>query len=311
MNKVIYAMKDFNDLNTSIIIAYNFSGLVDDTDLRDKIKNDLLYINSFNSVDILNKYINDSKIADSYSKKLSNIILLINNVRSKYGVNSIDEFENIIINYWDEQHIYDTELLSDVVHHIKYSIYRNKTTKLDKIYMDMINEDLIDDPNIEIGSSNEPFYTMLPSCEKYIDCNLKVISNPKVDWSLMRNGTTSLEVFVNCYNNEDNKILKKYYHDLIILALKNSLCVFNDVYYNSRNATGIKKNIGLVYLSLYPSNGYSHKLTDTIFIDEINDYILSEEGFNHQINMYKDINDDADRAIFNMKENRNKIKTKY
>lgn len=311
MNKVICAMKDFNDLNTSIIIAYNFSGLVDDTDLRDKIKNDLLSLNDFSIIDNINKYINRFNVVDSYSKRLSNIIILINNVRAKYGINSINEFEDKIINYWDEQHIYDIELLSDVVHHIKYSIYRNKTTKLDKIYMDMINEDLIDDPNIEIGSSNEPFYTMLPSCEKYIDCNLKVISNSKVDWSLMRNGTTSLEVFVNCYNNEDNKILKKYYHDLIILALKNSLCVFNDVYYNSRNAAGIKKNIGLVYLSLYPSNGYSHKLNDNIFIDEINDYILSEEGFNHQINMYKDINDDANRAISNMKENRNKIKTKY
>lgn len=45
----------------------------------------------------------------------------------------------------------------------------------------MVKENMIKDPNICIGTSSEPLFTMLPKKQELLIYNLKIIANPLVD----------------------------------------------------------------------------------------------------------------------------------
>ena len=98
--------------------------------------------------------------------------------------------------------------------------------------------------------------------------------------------------------------MKKYYHDVIMNGIKSSMCLLDDVYYHTRDSWKTTNDIGLSYLSLYPiSSSNSTVLEDQKFINEIKEYLTSEEGLEHQISLYSKTNENGDKAITYLKTN--------
>ena len=126
---------------------------------------------------------------------------------------------------------------------------------------DAVKENMIKDPNICIGTSSEPLFTMLPKKQELLIYNLKVIANPLVDWTILKNGTIALESFIYAYEKSENEMLKKYYHDIIMIAIKSNMCVFNNKYFKNPRYSCFESVTGLYLLSLYEDENIqnSHK----------------------------------------------------
>lgn len=284
MSNIKEIISDYDQLKCDLILLL-FSPL-------DEHQKEIL--KTFNDFDI------DIKKLENISNN-SNIIKLkntISTISTKYNIHSIKDLENKIIELWDEHHFFDKDLIKVSLH------WLNDNNSLGKIYIDMIKENLITNPNIAIGVSSEPIFTLLPEQEEYMEYNLKLLSEPTIDWNLLKNGTPVLENFVNKYNNAKNDTMKKYYHDVIMTGIKSNLCLFDNTYYHSRNSWNTKRDIGLSYLSLYPTSSSNYEvLKDPEFIKEIKEYLLSEEGLEHQLSLYKDNNEDIDKTIVYLKSN--------
>ena len=183
-------------------------------------------------------------------------------------------------------------------------IIRIGSDKLYKIYIDMVRENLIKDPNIRIGTSNEPLFTMLPKKEELLIYNLMVIANPLVDWTILKNGTIALEFFISRYETSENEMLKKYYHDIIMTAIKGKMCVFNNRYFKISRYSYLEDVTGLYWLSLYEDENirdFHKRLSDDNFIKEINEYLISDDGYNHQLELYKEHNLQGDNCLNQIK----------
>lgn len=218
----------------------------------------------------------------------------------KYNIDSFEEIENKILKLWNQEHIYDESLL-------KY-IIRIDSDNLYKIYIDMVRENLIKDPNICIGTSSEPLFTMLPKREELLIYNLKVIANQLVDWTILKNGTIALEHFIYEYEASENEILKKYYHDIIMTDIKGNMCVFNNRYFKNLRYSYFESVTGLYLLSLYEDENIqdSHtRLSNDNFIKEIKEYLISNDGYNHQLELYKEHNLQVDSSLKQIKLLRN------
>ncbi len=240
----------------------------------------------------LHSSIDDNNLNYKFTKYLNNLIIFA----EKYNIDSFEEIENKALKLWSQEHIYDESLL-------KY-IIRIDSDNLYKIYVDMVRENLIKDPNIRIGTSSEPLFTMLPKKDELLIYNLKIIANPLVDWTILRNGIIALEYFIYEYETSENDTLKKYYHDIIMIAIKGNMCVFNNRYFIDSKHSYIEKDTGLYLLSLYNGKNiqYLHKrLSDNNFIKEIKEYLISDDGYNHQLKLYKENNLQGDSGLNKIK----------
>mgnify|MGYP004631262135 FL=1 len=289
------------EMNYLLIVL---NGVLEDDENIQFIKEKILINDNFKHIDIDNilKYLQNSVDNDlnfKLIKYLKNLIIFA----EKYNVNSFEEIEDRILTLWEHGHIYDETLLKYVI--------RIDSDNLYKIYIDMVRENLIKDPNVHIGTSSEPLFTMLPKKKKLLIYNLKIIASPLVNWTILKNGTIPLEHFIYEYETAKDKILKKYFHDIIMSALKGNLCVFNNRYFKRTGCSSFEKVTGLYLLSLYDvedTQCLHNRLSDDGFIKEINEYLLSDEGYNHQLKLYKEHNLQGDRSLNQIKlvrKNRN------
>ncbi len=255
------------------------------------------YLRNFNSFDegiiFLGNISREINSDNELSIKINKFISRLNEISFKYNVHSFNEFSSLIKGLWNYNHFYDIDLLRIV---LKFPEDYN----LGDIYIDMVNESLVENPNESIGTSSEPIFTMLSNDERYYECNLKILSNPSVDWRVLRNGTTALEHFIYSYNNANSEASKKYYHDVIMNAIKSSLCIFNSRFYHDKGHNIVSREVGLDHLGLYPINIVC-KLEDPNFIEEIRNYLLTNDGLNHQVSMYTDKNEYCDKIIEDFK----------
>ena len=173
----------------------------------------------------INKTLNylDNSVDKDLNHKIINYLNNLIMFAKKYNVNSFEEIEDRILTLWEHEHIYDETLLKYVI--------RIDSDNLYKIFIDMVKENLIKDPNVHVGTSSEPLFTMLPKKKKLLIYNLAIIASPLVDWTILKNGTIPLEHFIYEYETTNNEILKKYFHDIIMSALKGNMCVFNNRYF--------------------------------------------------------------------------------
>lgn len=151
---------------------------------------------------------------------------------------------------------------------------------------------------------SEPLFTMLPKREELLIYNLKVIANQLVDWTILKNGTIALEYFIYEYEASENEILKKYYHDIIMTAIKGNMCVFNNRYFKKSRYSYFESVTGLYLLSLYEDENIqdSHtRLSNDNFIKEIKEYLISNDGYNHQLELYKKHNLQGDSSLNQIK----------
>ena len=253
----------------------------------------------------INKTLNylDNSVDKDLNHKIINYLNNLIMFAKKYNVNSFEEIEDRILTLWEHEHIYDETLLKYVI--------RIDSDNLYKIFIDMVKENLIKDPNVHVGTSSEPLFTMLPKKKKLLIYNLAIIASPLVDWTILKNGTIPLEHFIYEYETTNNEILKKYFHDIIMSALKGNMCVFNNRYFKKTGCSYYEIVTGLYLLSLYEVEdveGLHNRLSDDGFIKEINEYLLSDEGYNHQLKLYKEHNIQGDRSLNQIKlvrKNRN------
>ena len=168
----------------------------------------------------------------------------------------------------------------------------------------MVRENLIKDPNVYIGTSSEPLFTMLPKKKELLNYNLKIISNTLVDWTILKNGTITLEHFIAEYEASKNEILKKYYRNIIMIAVKGNMCVFNNRYYKNKINGYFERVTGLYLLLLFDDNNIQslhNRLNDDFLIKEIKEYLISDDGFNHQLELYKEHNHQGDSGLNQIK----------
>ena len=207
MEEILKLLNDYLAIiNSSTEIWLVFSSLDEDTSIKES---DLYaYYDNFKSIDI-NKItldLNNAFLPSYKVNRLINVLNLLKSTYDKYGVNNLYELSLKILDNWNNTKFYNDELIKDILlieRHNKKLLNFDKS--LSKIYKDIVENNMINNPNIPIGSSSERLYTMLPdddSCYKY---NLKVISNPMIDWSIYKNGCNALGSFCLKYNNSKNE----------------------------------------------------------------------------------------------------------
>lgn len=283
------------EMNYLLILS---NGVLEDNESVQFVKEKILINNNFKHIDIekILKYLHNSITDNDLSHKIINYLKNLMLFAEKYNIDSFEEIENKILKLWNQEHIYDESLL-------KY-IIRIDSDNLYKIYIDMVRENLIKEPNVCIGTSSEPLFTMLPKREELLIYNLKVIANQLVDWTILKNGTIALEHFIYEYETSENEILKNYYHDIIMTAIKGNMCVFNNRYFKNLRYSYFESVTGLYLLSLYEDENiqYFHKrLSDDNFIKEIKEYLISNDGYNHQLELYKEHNLQGDSSLNQIK----------
>lgn len=288
----IKTYKSFKDFLDELIYT---TGYVDiDDNQRVEIQG---YLKGFNSFDDGIKYLEDKvRVIGSYNEltpKIEKFIKRINEFISKTNIHSFNEFGSRIKELWDENHFYDVDL-------IRIVLCYPEDYNLGDIYIDMVNESLIENVNKAIGTSSEPIFTMLPNDERYYESNLKLLSSPEVDWKVLRNGTTALEYYIFSYNHATNDTAKKYFHDVIMNAMKSSLCIFNSQFYHHKGCTSIPRVPNIDHLGLYPLDR-SFIISDPDFIEEIRNYLLTSDGINHQESIYTDKCEYCDKIIEDFK----------
>lgn len=258
----------------------------------------ILINDNFKNIDMeeilkyLHSSIDDNNLNHEMIRYLNNLIIFA----EKYNIDSFEEIENRILELWNQHHVYDESLL-------KY-IIRIDSDNLYKIYIDMVRENLIKDPNIRIGTSSEPLFTMLPKKKELLIYNLMVIANPLVDWTILKNGTIALESFICEYETSENEMLKKYYHDIIMIAIKGNMCVFNNRYCKNPKYGYFESETGLYLLSLFNDKNIQclhNRLSNDNFIKEIKEYLVSDDGYNHQLELYKEHNPLGDSGLNQIK----------
>ena len=287
------------EMNYLLIIL---NGILEDSENIKFVKEKILINDKFKHVDIENilKYLHNSIDDNDLNRKIINYLRNLMTFAKKYNIDSFKEIEDKILELWNQEHIYDESLL-------KY-IIRIDSDILYKIYIDMIRENLIKDPNICIGTSYEPLFTILPEKKELLIYNLMVIANPIVDWTILRNGTIALEFFIYKYETNEDKSLKKYYQDIIMIAIKGNMCVFNNRYFKNSRHSCFENVTGLYLLSLYNDEnirGLHSRLSDDNLIKEIREYLISNDGFNHQLELYKEYNFQGDSGLNQLKLLRN------
>ena len=283
------------EMNYLLILS---NGVLEDNESVQFVKEKILINNNFKHIDIekILKYLHNSITNNDLSYKIINYLKNLIIFAEKYNIDSFEEIENKILKLWNQEHIYDESLL-------KY-IIRIDSDNLYKIYIDMVRENLIKDPNVCIGTSSEPLFTMLPKREELLIYNLKVIANQSVDWTILNNGTIALEHFIYEYETSENEILKNYYHDIIMTAIKGNMCVFNNRYFKNLRYSYFESVTGLYLLSLYEDENIqdSHtRLSNDNFIKEIKEYLISNDGYNHQLELYKEHNLQGDSSLNQIK----------
>ncbi len=287
----------------SLICKMNYllilsNGVLEDNENIQFIIEKILINDNFKNIDIeeilkyLHNSIDDNNLNHKIIKYLKNLIIFA----KTYNIDSFEEIEDKILKLWSQEHIYDGSLL-------KY-IIRIDSDTLYKIYIDMVRENLIKDPNIRIGTSSEPLFTILPKKEELLIYNLSVIANPLVDWTILRNGVIALESFIYEYETSESEMLKKYYHDIIMIAIKGNMCVFNNRYCKNPKNGYFESKTGLYLLSLFNDKNIQclhSRLSDDNFIKEIKEYLVSDDGYNHQLELYKEHNYQGDSDLNQIK----------
>ncbi len=283
------------EMNCLLILS---NGVLEDNESIRFVKEKILINDNFKHIDIENilKYLHNSIEDNNLNHNIINYLKNLIIFAEKYNIDSFEEIEDKILELWNKEHIYDESLL-------KY-IIRIDSDRLYKIYIDMVKENLIKDPNIRIGSSAEPLFTMLPKKKELLIYNLKILADPLVDWTILRNGTIALEFFIYEYESSEDETLKKYYHDIIMAAIKGNMCVFNNRYFKNPRYGYFESTTGLYLLSLYNDEniqGIHNRLNDDNFIKEIKEYLVSNDGYNHQLKLYKEHNLQGDSGLNQIK----------
>lgn len=315
MEKILKLLNDYlTILNSSVEVWLVCRSLDEGISIKDS---DLfVYYSNFKSVDLGNILVNliNRGIPRDKVDRLIKVLNFLKETYAKYGVNNLDELSLKILNEWNNSKFYSDELIKDILlieRPDRWNTLPKSNITLLKIYKDIVDGNMITNPNISVGTSSERLYTMLPddaSCYKH---NLKVISNPMIDWSIYRNGRNTLEQYCGLYNDSKNEEEKKYYHDLIITAIFNSCSLFNNKFAWHIPTHKVEEMINY-YLLVEKNeiNSRTNSINDINFINEIHDLLLTDELFNHQLELYTEKNEDAEEVIKELKLLRKNMKYK-
>ena len=302
MEELISLIDNYNTITSNFwFINLIVTSLDEDSEVIDDVRKkvfDYFYdFKSINQVEIVHLF-SELEIETEKLYRLINYYSIAVDLYNKYQINSLNELCLTILEKWEENKGYDDSIIKNIllIETSKRKTFPTSEYSLLKIYRDMVSNDMIKNPNLVIGSSSEMLYTLLPNDSSCYEYNLKILSMPNIKWNIMRNGMNPLKDICTDYEKSSTIEEKKYYHDAIISAIKGSCSLFNNVFYWHQNNEG--KFYALNYDILTDMNGN--------FLDEIHELLLTDEVFNHQLELYTEKNDEADRIIEKLQEIRNK-----
>lgn len=305
MEELIKLIDNYNTMTGNFWLINSIANSLDeDEDIIDDIKQKLFSyfynFKSINYVEIVN-FFSDMKIEKEKLYRLLNYYSIIVDLYNEYQINSINELSLVILDKWEENKVYDDSIIKNVllIETSKREIFPTSKYSLLKIYKDMVSNNMIKNPNLLIGSSNEMLYTLLPNDSSCYEYNLKILSMPNIKWNIMRNGMNPLKDICTDYEKSSTIEEKKYYHDAIISAIKGSCSLFNNVFYWHQNNNGEFNALNYDILN-------NMNQSQSNFLDEIHELLLTDEVFNHQLELYTEKNDEADRIIEELQDIRNK-----
>lgn len=303
MEEMLKLLNNYLNIQNSIFtIRIILNSLDEDVSTKDLSLFEYFY--NFNRVNIEELYSNliNNNVPSEKADRIVTALKILKETYDNFNVNNLDELSTIILSCWNYSKIYSDELIRDVLRIERTEqVWKNlpkSNISLLEIYKDMVKNNMIANPNISIGSSSERLYTMLPEERSCYDSNLKIISNPTIDWSIYRNGCNPLEHYCYLYNNSKCEVERKYHHDLIITAIASSCSLFNNRFawhaYSDKTQETINYNLVAITNKL---DNKRHAIKDIEFINEIRTLLLTDELFNHQMELYTEKNEDAESAI--------------
>jgi len=190
-----------------------------------KIKNYFYWINYYKNIG------ENKNLIDSYKEKIELIY-------QQYQVHNISDIIFLIEN---EYHSLQIEIDSNLMKNIIFSINQEKQNSNlydDKVFRNMyiyyITNNLYN-PNWLIGVSEEPLYVLLPVVQELLETNLMVYSHPEINWQILNNETDAFMSFVYKYINSKEETYKKYYLEIIKLAVQSSIDIESTIRYKSLN----------------------------------------------------------------------------
>lgn len=314
MEEILILLREYLSIKSSAIEIQLIINSFDE-DIHAEQSSLFEYFYDFKSIykENISLMLKNAGVPDEKKERIINALSVLKETFDKYDVNNLDDLSLKISKLWKNSKMYSEELIKNtlLIEDIGWSNLPKSNISLLNIYKDIVEYDMILDPNIPIGTSSERLYTMLPadsSCYKY---NLKVISNPMIDWSIYRNGCNPLEHYCALYNRSKNDIERKYYHDLIITAILSSCSLFNNKFAWHTPANKTEKMINYYLLvEKNEMNKRKHSINDSSFINEIHELLLTDELFNHQLKLYNEKNEKAEEVIKELKLSRESMQHK-
>ena len=142
------------------------------------------------------------------------------------------------------------------------------------IYQTIIDNGLYD-PNYPCGTSNEPFFTMLPihPLQSLSNINEKVTKDKRADFHLFCNGTDIIERAIWYARNGDTEEDRNYWHSYILWCVQGNCSLLDSKrFYSSQKKKTYEYTPSIFALF--------ERIKD---FPKIKEYVLAEEGVEKQI----------------------------
>lgn len=311
MSTLLELVKMYMQIMTNACFAhfYIISEQDNKTDIIDRFRG---YFNNFSQINLeeLKMYLDKTNLKDTCIDNLFDYISYLKMLNEKYNISNLDDLAAIILNEWDKEHVYSDELIKLIllISNDNEPLI-NHSNLLIKIYLDMVEENMIKNPNISVGTSSEKLYTMLPQLDICYDANLKILANPNIEWDSLRNGMNPFACICYDLNEAQTEEEKAYYINAIKTAISNSCSLFNNRYEKNKNGYYKTYTINYYFMAgLKPHDNLGLNLVDKQVINELFEFLLSDEIFEHQINLYTEPNEEADKILKELNSIKSNIK---
>lgn len=245
-------------------------------------------------IQIYKKMMDNNRDEKEVYKNLKNAMLDYQSEKSMLlGNSQIEKMREDILDMWSS--IQNDLLELPILYHSKvrkrglplYAIVQ-EIVKYDLTFLDMYQfliQNNLYHPNFAYGTSDEPFFSLLP--DDPINCfyqlNMLVIQNPQMDFHILNNGSDIIKDALYYLSDSQDEVHKNYWKDYIMAAVKGNCSLLDSRHYHG--------------VSNYEMEPSIFQVMNHPELEEIQSYLLSEQGISKQIenSLYPSL--ERDKAI--------------